>query len=887
MKIKMLLCISIFLLLSNIMAAEKIIKIGVYENNPLIFIGEKKKADGFIIEIIEKIAKKEKWEIEYVPCFFEEGLQKLQKNEIDILPLLAFSEERAKLYTYSKENIITNWANVYMKKDSNIKELLDLEGKKIAGLKNDIHIKKLKELGNKFNIDFEILEKNSYREVLELVANKKADAGVVNRFFGMKFAEKYDLQKSNIIFNPVAKYLAFSKKTDKSFIKKIDEDIKKMKENKISIYYMSINKWIEKKVDKNEVLSYSAIIIFVIAILFFIFYFLSRISWVRSNLGMDKVIEEKVSTNILIVTFLIVLFIWFIYSFLDCNINGRVRNYIEYLIPMNSPYKMISRIILSITIFLSGIIIAHVFLRLKKEQNSLKTMARHLEVTINSIGDAVIVTDLNGAITKMNPIAEKLTGWSYKEAKGKEIEEIFNIINAKSRKKVENPVKKVLENGKTMGLTNSTKLISRKGKEYNIADSAAPIKDIDGKILGVILVFHSVNKEYSMIEELKKRRNEAEKSSRVKSNFLANMSHETRTPLNGIMGLTEILRDIEENDEKKGYLDMIYESSLNLLNIVNNILNLTNIEKGRVEIHNKNVNIYDVLNSMILIFKKECEKKNLEFKFKYDKSFPEQIEIDELLLIQIVINLLGNAIKFTKKGYVELIVKDIMNEEIEFTIIDTGIGINERKEKKLYEPFEQGEYYLTKIYGGTGLGLAITKKLVDLMEGKIKLETKENKGTTFRVRLPFKEGVKGKEEKPQKEEEKQFVKGRQLKIISAEDVEINQVILKKIAELQNWDLKKVYNGEELIKELEKKEYDIVLMDIQMPVLNGLDATKILRGNKKYKDLIILGMSAFALPFEIDRAMKSGMNDYLIKPAKREKLIEKVSKLIKEKNEGRI
>ena len=242
---------------------------------------------------------------------------------------------------------------------------------------------------------------------------------------------------------------------------------------------------------------------------------------------------------------------------------------------------------------------------------------------------------------------------------------------------------------------------------------------------------------------------------------------------------------------------------------------------------------------------------------------------------------MSNAIKFTKKGNVSLEVKDKSNK-IEIIVKDTGIGINEKKQHSLYEPFEQGEYYLTKEYGGTGLGLAIVKKLVDLLCGEIEVKTEIGKGTEFKILIPYEEVEKKSEIITEKNREDNKI-SKKVRIISAEDIEINQKLLDKMLSCEEVLLKKVYTGKELIEELEENEYDLILMDIQLPVIDGLEATKLIRKNNKCKEIPIIAISAYAMEENIEKIYEAGVSDYISKPINRKELISKINKWANTKN----
>lgn len=374
---------------------------------------------------------------------------------------------------------------------------------------------------------------------------------------------------------------------------------------------------------------------------------------------------------------------------------------------------------------------------------------------------------------------------------------------------------------------------------------------------------------------------DAETANKSKSEFLSNMSHEIRTPMNGIMGFIEILSDNETNTEKKEYLNILKISSKNLLNIINDILDLSKIEAGKYSVNHEPVKLYDYAVMIARGYEKQAKNKGIDFIFDSNDTTTE-ILTDEKIFAQILNNLLSNAVKFTDKGYVKLSIKTIDNELIEIKVEDTGIGINKDKQHRIFEPFFQGDASLSKKYGGTGLGLQIVKKSVDLLKGTISVKTQENIGTEFTILLPYNLPLpiqvieKTRIENKDKTESSQNV----IKILSAEDVEINQLLLSRILKDQNWEITKVYNGKELLTALTKDKYDLILMDIQMPEMDGIEATKNIKANPDYAQIPIIAISAYAFEENIKEIMKSGVNDYISKPIQKEELIFKINKLLK-------
>lgn len=367
----------------------------------------------------------------------------------------------------------------------------------------------------------------------------------------------------------------------------------------------------------------------------------------------------------------------------------------------------------------------------------------------------------------------------------------------------------------------------------------------------------------------------AELANKAKSDFLANMSHEIRTPMNGILGFIDILSHIETDEEKREYLDIIQSSSNNLLNIINDILHISKIESGNYSTTEDVVDIYSVVKKVSRLYEQQAKAKEVEFIFEFKIKLKKYLMISEISLLHILNNLLSNALKFTNDGSVKLSLTELEGNKMEIIIEDTGIGISQSKQEKLYDAFDQGEHFLTKKYGGTGLGLPIVKKLIDLMGGNICFMSSAEKGTKVTVVLPFKDALVVENGQDVLMENTVIIE--KLRIISAEDVEINQKILENILRGQYLKFKKVYNGRELISELEKEDYDIVLMDIQMPELNGIDATKQIRNNSKLKSIVIIGVSAFALNGDSKKAIDAGMDDYLSKPYNRNDLINIINK----------
>jgi PAS domain S-box-containing protein len=420
-----------------------------------------------------------------------------------------------------------------------------------------------------------------------------------------------------------------------------------------------------------------------------------------------------------------------------------------------------------------------------KMEKRLKESEKWFSTTLRSIGDAVIATDELGKIKFMNPVAEELTGWRFEEVKAKDLSMIFSIINRDSRQPVENPMTKVLREGFSVGLANHTILIARNGKEIPIDDSAAPIKDDKGQIIGAILVFRDITgrvqteealrKAYDelevMVEErtadlqlsnehlkeeirqrnlaedrLQEKNLELEKACRAKDRFLANMSHELRTPLTAIIGFTgTLLMRLPGplTKEQDNQLQNIAASGTHLLSLINDLLDMAKIESGKVEIRPEPVSCQSVLQEVVATLRPMAEGKGISLTFQV----PEHelvIKTDRRALTQILINLVNNAIKYTEKGEVRLDLKGgVVNgcQQIEFSVTDTGIGIKPEDQDKLFQAFSQVGDGSPYRYEGTGLGLHLSKKLADLLQGCIIFKSEYGRGSQFTLVLEERQGA--------------------------------------------------------------------------------------------------------------------------------------------------
>lgn len=518
----------------------------------------------------------------------------------------------------------------------------------------------------------------------------------------------------------------------------------------------------------------------------------------------------------------------------------------------------------------------------QKEYTDKKLLAtkRNYKSIVENVSDLIYTTDNYGFIKYVNNAAASIVGYTADELIGMNIR---NFVKGEFRKKIDS-VYRMAHEGQEDNLYLEVPIITKDRKEIWVGQNINTIRE-DGRLVGFQGVARNIDNRIQFEEELIRAKEEAEETAKLKSQFLANMSHEIRTPLNGIVGIGKLLKETELNEKQSEYVKAIISSSNQLMGIVNNILDLSKLDAEKMVIEDNTFDFQELISGIEAIYEKRAGEKGVKFACIYDDYIPKYLIGDSIKINQILHNLIGNALKFTKDGSVLVTTYLSKQDENEcvvgFKIADTGIGIPEDKLNDVFQAFVQSNSSTSREYGGTGLGLAIVDRLVKLLGGKIFLKSALNKGTTFTVEIPLKAANQAEIEASIKLPLHNEYNLSNTKVLLVEDNKVNQIVTSDLLKSQNCKVTICNNGQEAVEEFIENDYDIILMDMQMPVMDGYTAMRIIRNDiqNEKRNVPIIALTAHAFQGELDKCKVSGATDYLSKPFEPTSLFSMMGRLL--------
>lgn len=513
----------------------------------------------------------------------------------------------------------------------------------------------------------------------------------------------------------------------------------------------------------------------------------------------------------------------------------------------------------------------------KRAEHNMKLQEQKYRNMIANMNLGLLEVDMNEVIQYANQSFCNVSGYEVEEIVGRNPAELF-IHHEKDMELVKRQIK-LRRSG-----VSSVYQVPVKNKAGELrwwAISGAPNYDDKGNLIGSIGIHLDITDQKRLEEDLQKQKEKAQEASKAKEVFLATMSHEIRTPLNAIIGFLRELERQKLSSSQAVLVENSTQASRHLLSIINNILDISKIESGEMSLEVKDFSLKDSINSIISILSPKAKQKELKLYSQYSPDMASAFKGDQLRIEQILFNLIGNSLKFTQKGEIKVecnVLEDHPStQKIRLTVSDTGIGMSKGFADKIFKKFYQEDESIARRFGGTGLGMAITQELVKLMHGKINIESEKNKGTVIQITLTLYKGFL--EHSTDKKEKHPTTSVAGIKVLLVEDNEMNRVVAQNTLQNFKCNVTEAENGNQAIQILKKEKFDIILMDIQMPELDGIETTKILR--KKYLlTTPVIALTANAFKTEIEKCKSAGMNDYVTKPFSEEILLDILYKYTK-------
>jgi len=775
---------------------KRIVTVGAFNHYPAIFKSQDSTIQGMYVDILTEIGQLENIEFKYVYGTWNECLERIKSGEIDIIPSIAFTRERAAFLHFMENSVLTVWGAVYVRNESKIHGITDFNGTKVGLMKGDFNAMYFKQLVSSFGVDYLIVEYDSFEDIFIALESNEVDLGVVNSLYGTAIHDKYNLRLSDIVFNPFDIYFASAIGKNEDVIKKMDYYIQKWKHEKLSVFNKARLKWSKGDIEKKDkefpawILPTLIIISCLLLLAFFI-------------IMLFKIKVEKVAKQLLRNQKLVT------------QTETKFKNYVE-----NSP-------------------------------------------------EGIFVIDSKWNYIEVNNVYCNMLGYSESELLQMNLMEHFIVEHFKEDSKA-------IRKFKTEGKLDSDFLCKKKNGDTIWLNNQG-VKLDENTYLGFS---RSIQEQKNFSIELLKAKEKAEESDKLKTAFLHNMSHEIRTPMNAIMGFSDILPDYFDNKEALAkFADIISSRGKDLLSIIEDILHIAKIESGQLTTVLSTVKITKTISELqdfFVGYQKRIHKEHIQLEFSYLHTESDlDLSFDVGKFKQVVINLTSNALKFTQEGFVKVGI-DVSNTDIVVYVKDTGLGIPKQNQSEIFNRFLQLNSNQDTTLMGTGIGLSIVKGIISHVGGKVWLDSIEGKGATFYFTFPYtKASASNNTVKSKTYLQNKTVSNKKILII--EDDETNIEYLKVIVSPIYPNLFIAKNGQQAISYIETNSFDLVLLDIKLPDISGIEVAKIIRN--KQINIPIIAQTAFASMEDEKRILEVGCNEFISKPIPKDKLLFLLDRLL--------